>query len=97
MQPNTRPGRPTRTLARPDPRERLRQLKILILSITGAIAAVLWWLVAGHAVGSMAAAGEAAPVTVAAPQHDDDTDFFGSGSGLSDGGSLQPLMRSSGS
>jgi hypothetical protein len=94
MQPNTSPAR---TLARPDPRERLRHLKVVVLSIMGAVAAVLWWLVAGHAVGSMAAADEAAPVTLAAPQYDDDTDFFGSGSGLSNGGSVQPLMRSSGS
>lgn len=91
------------SFSRPDPRERLRRLKIVVLSLTGALLASLTWLVAGHPVGSAAAVDAAAPTQVAAPRlhHDDDESFFGRtpdfSSSLSDGRRSPPLMHSSGS
>jgi hypothetical protein len=91
----------TPALPRPDPRERLRRLKLVVLSLTGALLATLTWLVAGHPAGSAAAADVAPPTQLAAPRlhHDDDESFFGAPdtSGLSVDGLAQPLMRSSGS
>jgi hypothetical protein len=85
--------------ARPDPHRRLAQMKVVVLSLTGALLATLTWLVAGHPAGSTVAADRVTPATVVAPrQHDDDELFLGgAGTGLSDGGLSQPVMHSSGS
>ncbi|HET8586810.1 MAG TPA: hypothetical protein VFM74_02950 [Candidatus Limnocylindria bacterium] len=85
---------------RPDPHRRLAQLKVAVLSLTGALLATLTWLVAGHPAGSTAAADRAAPAAVSVPrqQNDDDEWLFGDGSSsLSNAGTSQPLMHSAGS
>ncbi len=87
----------TTPTTRPDPHERLRRLKVVVASVTGGLVATMWWLVAGHAAGSTATPNQVAPVFIGAHQDDDEHAFFGGGSSLSDGGSRQPVMRSSGS
>ncbi|HET8570347.1 MAG TPA: hypothetical protein VFN14_00460 [Candidatus Limnocylindria bacterium] len=85
--------------ARPDPHLRLEQLKIVVLSITGALLATVSWLVVGHTVGSTQSTVEPTPVPLFAipRQGDDDNELFNSGSTLFDGGTTTPVMRSHGS
>jgi hypothetical protein len=88
-----------RTSAKPDPHDRLRKMKIAVLSTTGALLATISWLVAGHAVGSTSSEATApgyAISSVPSNDHDGD-DFFGGGSALSNGVFEQRVMRSSGS
>lgn len=85
--------------ARPDPHLRLEQMKVVVLSVTGALLATVSWLVVGHAVGSTQSTVQPPPATVfSIPRHgDDDNELFGSGSSLFDAGTTAPVMHSSGS
>lgn len=88
----------TGNAARPDPHQRLERLKTTALAVTAAVAASVWWLVAGHQVGSVAAGEQPAqPATTVAPRHQHDDSFFANGGGLSSAVNQQPVMRTHGS
>jgi hypothetical protein len=90
----------TTPAARVDPHERLRTMKVVALSITGAVLAAVSWLVAGHAVGSVAQDTQPPRVYVVQREdgeHEDGEGFFLNGSSLSTGTFQVPVTRSHGS
>ena len=74
-------------------------MKVVVLSITGALLATVWWLVAGHTVRSAQTTVQPQPAPVFSIQRhgDDDDELFGGGSTSFDSGISAPVMRSSGS
>ena len=80
-------------------------MKFVVLSMTGALLAAVTWLVAGHAVGSVAQNNQASGVYVVQHddrehddgEHEDGDGFFVNGSSLSTGTFRAPVTRSRGS
>ncbi len=76
-------------------------MKIVVLSVTTAMLAAVSWLVADHAVGSVAQDSQPPRFAIVQRDHQDredhDEGFFVNGSSLSNGTFQVPVMRSSGS